>query len=142
VLASVLPCVQLFRSTLPNSHSFAAVLLYIHSIVYISGYLSSIFFSNQKINSKHAFLIHHPFPLPPRLVVSSPMLKKKAATSVLTASTYNAIQISSGTAGTAEVKLTHRDCRKMLSLSLLDRSERSLRQYRHEQPRRCLGSRS
>ncbi|KAH8791453.1 hypothetical protein BGZ57DRAFT_922622 [Hyaloscypha finlandica] len=38
------------------------------------------------------------------LVVSSPMLKKKAATSVLTASTYNAIQISSGTAGTAETE--------------------------------------
>ena len=76
------------------------------------------------------------------LVVSSPMLKKKAATSVLTASTYNAIQISSGTAGTAEVKLTHRDWMKMLSLGLLDRSERSLRQHRHEQPRRCLSSRS
>jgi hypothetical protein len=76
------------------------------------------------------------------LVVSSPMLKKKAAASVLTASTYNNIQISSGTAGTAEVKITLRDCRKMLSLGLLDRSECSLRQHRHEQPRRCLSSRS
>lgn len=38
------------------------------------------------------------------LVFSSPMLKKKAAASVLTASTYNNIQISSGTAGTAETE--------------------------------------
>ena len=115
---------------LSNAHSFAAVLSYI--LIY-SAFIFPLF--REQANSKHAFLSHHPFPLPPRPCGIFTYTQEEAASStspavatatacatgpatntskvtaaadgsVLKASTYNAISISGGTAGNAEVRAT------------------------------------